>query len=186
MITELLNRNNDWPRCHRNHPKINVIHKLAELHEREMRELKELKMIKLKSMEQCEKDCEKRVERIDNKIRVLENELKNLAKDKVKRTNQHSLELLGLEEDLKRLESGIVVEEGMGQHDPQWKATQRLGDGVGEGVRRSEADTSEVPAQGISYRVGRLLLETKKQKRTQLLRSSYGTKNASFNHDFTM
>ena len=116
MITELLNRNNDWPRCHRNHPKLKVIHKLAELHEREMRELKELKIIKLKSMEQCEKDCEKKVERIDNKIRVLENELKNLAKDKVKRTNQHSLELLGLEEDLKRLESSIVVEEGMGQY----------------------------------------------------------------------
>ena len=116
MITELLNRNNDRSRCHRNHPKLKVIHKLAELHEREMRELKELKMIKLKSMEQCEKDCEKKVKRIDNKIRVLENELKNLAKDKVKRTNQHSLELLGLEEDLKRLESSIVVEEGLGHY----------------------------------------------------------------------
>ena len=116
IITELLNRNNDRLRCQRNHPKLKVIQKLAELHEREMRELKELKMIKLKSMEQCEKDCEKRVERIDNKIQVLENELKNLAKDKVKRTNQHSLELLGLEEDLKRLESSIVVEEGMGQY----------------------------------------------------------------------
>ena len=116
IITELLNRNNDRLRCQRNPTKLKVIQKLVELHEREMRELKELKMIKLKSMEQCEKDCEKRVERIDNKIQVLENELKNLAKDRVKRANQHSLELLGLEEDLKRLESAIVVEEGMGQY----------------------------------------------------------------------
>ena len=62
IITELLNRNNDRLGCQRNHPKLKVIQKLVELHEREMRELKELKMIKLKSMEQCEKDCEKKVE----------------------------------------------------------------------------------------------------------------------------
>ena len=116
MINQLLNRNNDRPHCRKNHPKLKVIHKLLELHEREIKELKELKMIKLKSMEQCEKDCEKKVERIDNKIQVLENELKNLAKDRVKRSNQHSMELLGLEEDLKRLQTSVVVEEGMGQY----------------------------------------------------------------------
>ena len=95
-----------------NQQKNKLIHKLVELHEREILELNELKINKLQLMEQCEKESQKRVRRIDMKIRVLEEELKSLALDKTKRTNQHSLNILDLEDNFKKIESRIFVEKG--------------------------------------------------------------------------
>ena len=90
----------------RDHPnKTELLQKLWELQEREVRELTELKMIKMKEMAHCESEAEKNAQRVVKKIQVLQEELSGLERDKKCKTNKHKLNLLNLEEELKRAES---------------------------------------------------------------------------------
>ena len=82
-----------------------------ELHEREVKEMTELKMLKMKEIAQCESEAEKNVQRVIKKIQVLQEELSSLEREKKSKSNKHKLNLLNLEEELKRAESRKIFGE---------------------------------------------------------------------------
>ena len=91
--------------------KAELVQNLLELHEREVKETTELKMIKMKEIAQCESEAEKNVQRVMKKIQVLQEELSSLEREKKCKTNKHKLNLLDLEEELKRAESRRICGE---------------------------------------------------------------------------
>ena len=93
--------------------KTELVQKLLELHHREVREMTELKKIKMKEMADCESEAEKQVQRVIKKIQVLQEELSGLEREKKSRTNKHKLNLLNLEEELKRFQSRKIFGELM-------------------------------------------------------------------------
>ena len=68
-------------------------------------------MIKMKEMANCGSEAEKNVQSVMKKIQVLQDELSSLEREKKCKTNKHKLNLLNLEEELKRAESRQIFGE---------------------------------------------------------------------------
>ena len=90
--------------------KTDLVQKLLELHERELRELSELKIIKMKEVSNCESEAEKNVQRVVKKIHVLQEELSSLEKEKNSKINKHKLNMIELEEELRRAETRKIID----------------------------------------------------------------------------
>ena len=92
--------------------KSQLVQKLVEVHEREVKELSELKTIKMKELGCCESEAETNVQRVMKKIQVLQDQLSGLEREKKSKSSKHKLDLLNLQEELKRAECRRIMEEG--------------------------------------------------------------------------
>jgi len=86
-----------------------LLEQLTQVQRNEVEELKELKRTKFGEMDLCELNAEKDVQRIVKKIKVLEEELHSLGKEKVIKIKKHNEQILTLEADLQRAERQRVV-----------------------------------------------------------------------------
>ena len=86
-----------------------LIDQLTQVQKNEVKELKTLKTVKFREMDLCEINAEKDVQRIVKKIKVLEEELHFLGKDKVKKVKQQNEEIFKLEEELQKAERRRIV-----------------------------------------------------------------------------
>ena len=107
LIETLLNSNQ---RAKENSMKSKLITNLSRLHDLEVKELKKSKVDKIRCLELSKEKVEHNLLRINKKIVVLEEELKILATEKMKKNNQHSLQVLDIESQLNNLEKSLMIE----------------------------------------------------------------------------
>ena len=109
LMQRLKNHQIDSEFCEATVEKQKLIDKLIKVHDSEVKELKALKTVKFRELDLCEINSEKDVQRIVKKIKVLEEELHSLGKEKTKKVKQHNEEIFKLEEELRKAERRCLV-----------------------------------------------------------------------------
>ena len=95
--------------CEATREKREVLEQLGRLQARERRELEAIKREKYHEIELCDSQAQRESERIEKRIRILEEELTLLQTEKEKKEKRHKTMMVGLKEELVKAEKQRVV-----------------------------------------------------------------------------
>ena len=95
--------------CEATREKREVLEQLGRLQARERMELEAIKREKYHEIELCDSEAQRESERIEKRIRILEEELTLLQTEKEKKEKRHKTMMVGLKEELVKAEKQRVV-----------------------------------------------------------------------------
>jgi len=95
--------------CEATREKKNIVEQLAQVQLLEREQLEAIKREKYHEIDVCETSAERDVAKIEKRIKILEEELESLVKEKAKKEKKHTESIIKLKEDLVKAERQRVI-----------------------------------------------------------------------------